>query len=121
MSKAGKKIIEGLEDAIAFANGDTTRGSIVTPDPQPPYFEECGEGWLALGGSGFMHSVQQKAVRCPVAQANRPKPRDRVDTAHISRLGNTDIYQWYGRKADGCFHPIGKFMRLTEAGKKVIG
>lgn len=33
MSKAGKKIIEGLEDAIAYVKGDQTRGFTMKPNP----------------------------------------------------------------------------------------
>ena len=32
MSKAGKKILKGLEDAVAFSKGDTSTGRLVTPE-----------------------------------------------------------------------------------------
>ncbi len=79
--------------------------------------QEIGDGTLYLGGSGQGYEVLQ---RCPVAQANRPGLKARVDTAYICRFDGTDFFQWYGRKADGYFHPFGKIMRMTEAGRAVL-
>ncbi len=53
-----------------------------------------------------------------IAKMNKPTRKDRVDTSHLSRLDGTDIVQWYGRKSDGRFHPIGRIMRLTQVGKE---
>ena len=81
------------------------------------HLEEIGEGWLALGGDGQGLEIFQSDI---IAKINAPTRRDRVDTAHLSRLGDTDFVQWYGRKADGRFWPIGRILRLTNAGKKLL-
>jgi hypothetical protein len=82
-----------------------------------PLLQEIGDGTLYLGGSGQGYEVLQ---RCPVARANRPGPKARIDTAYICRFDGTDFFQWTGRKADGYFHPFGKIMRLTDAGRAAL-
>jgi hypothetical protein len=77
------------------------------------FFEEAGEGSLYVGGNGQGLEPLQD---CPVAQSNRPGPSFRCDTSHLSLMDGTELIQWHGRKADGCFHPHGKFLRLTDAG-----
>jgi hypothetical protein len=78
------------------------------------HLEEIGEGWLSLGGDGSGMDIFNDD---PVAKINAPKAKDRVDTAYLARLGNTDFVQWYGRKSDGYFWPFGRILRLTHAGK----
>jgi len=82
-----------------------------------PHLKEVGEGWLSLGSDGQGMEVFRDD---PIAILNAPKRKDRVDTAHLSRLGNTDFVQWYGRKSDGRFWPIGRILQLTEAGKRLL-
>jgi hypothetical protein len=82
-----------------------------------PHLKEVGEGWLSLNGDGQGMEIFRDD---PIAILNAPKRKDRVDTAHLSRLGNTDFVQWYGRKADGRFWPIGRILQLTEAGKRLL-
>lgn len=81
------------------------------------HLEEIGEGWLAISGDGQGVKIFQSDL---IAKINAPTHRDRVDTAHLTRLDGTDFVQWYGRKADGRFHPIGRILRLTKAGKKLL-
>jgi hypothetical protein len=76
--------------------------------------EEIGEGWLALGSDGSGLEIFHDDL---IAQMNKPSRKDRVDTAHLARLEGTDFVQWYGRKADGSFWPIGRILRLTPFGK----
>lgn len=83
-----------------------------------PHLKEVGEGWLSLGGGDGQGMEIFRDD--PIAIVNKPGRKDRVDTAHLSRLGNTDFVQWYGRKADGCFWPIGRILQLTEAGKRLL-
>lgn len=82
-----------------------------------PHLEEIGEGWLSLGSDGSGLEIFDGD---PVAKLNAPTRKDRVDTAHLARLNGTDFVQWYGRKSDGCFWPIGRIMRLTYAGKQML-
>ena len=56
-----------------------------------PHLKEVGEGWLSLGSDGQGMEVFRDD---PIAILNAPKRKDRVDTAHLSRLGNTDFVQW---------------------------
>ena len=63
-----------------------------------PHLEEVGEGWLSLGRDGQGLEIFRDD---PVAKLNAPGRKDKVDTAHLSRLGDTDFVQWYGRKSDG--------------------
>jgi hypothetical protein len=79
--------------------------------------EEIGEGWLALGSDGQGLEVFKGDL---IAKLNAPTRKDRVDTAHLARLNGTDFVQWYGRKSDGRFWPIGRIMRLTEVGKAAL-
>lgn len=81
------------------------------------HLEEIGEGWLALGGDGQGLEIFNDDL---IAKLNAPKRKDRVDTAHLSRLEGTDFVQWYGRKSDGYFWPIGRIMRLTKVGKAAL-
>lgn len=81
------------------------------------FLEEIGEGALYLGGNGQGTSWLRDD---PVAKRNRPGAKARVDTAYISKYDGTDFYQWFGRRADGYFHPFGKIMRLTTAGRAAL-
>lgn len=87
------------------------------PAMKSDLLEEIGEGCLFLGSNG---SGTDALKRDPVAIANMPSRKDRVDTAHLARLSGTDFVQWYGRKGDGSFWPIGRIMRLTEKGKALL-
>ncbi len=81
--------------------------------------EEIGEGRLYLSGNGQGLDAIKDA---PTVLQNRPGSykQSGFDTAYVSRYEGTDFLQWYGRRADGCFHPYGKLMRLTKAGKAAI-
>jgi len=81
------------------------------------HLEEVGEGWLALGSAGSGLEIFHSD---PVARRNSPSRKDRVDAAHLAMLNGTDFVQWYGRKSDGCFWPIGRIMRLTGKGKEKL-
>jgi hypothetical protein len=82
-----------------------------------PLAEIAGHGSLYIGGNG-------QGLNCLSADetvsAQRPGRTSGFDTAHVSRYTDTDFIQWYGRKSDGMFHPWGKIMKLTPAGKKAI-
>lgn len=69
-----------------------------------PFRSSDGQGLGVLAGE-------------PVAQANAPSLRNRVDTAFLCRYTGTDFVQWHGRAASGYYHPIGRVMLLTDAGK----
>lgn len=73
---------------------------------------EIGDGSLFLSGNGQGLNDLEKD---PVAISNRPDSfhESGFDTAHLSRYEGTDFVQWYGRKADGCFHPWGKIMQIV--------
>ncbi len=80
--------------------------------------EEIGEGFLYINGDGQgLEAIKNDLVIC----ANRPLPykKSGFDTAHVIRYAGTDLLQWYGRRRDGRFHPWGKIMRLTKAGKEL--
>jgi len=82
-----------------------------------PFFEEVGEGSLFVGSNGQGTDALEA---CPVARKNRPGVGSRVDTAHLSLYSGYDIFQWWGRKSDGMFHPFGKLLRLTAAGFRAL-
>lgn len=86
------------------------------PEPKAkPLVELIGDGCLYISGSGqHLNCLKDDEI----IRAQRPGPRSGFDTAYVSRYDRTDFVQWYGRRSDGCFHPWGKIMRLTPAGKK---
>lgn len=80
-----------------------------------PLVEIIGEGCLYMSGDGQNLTCLKNDE---IVKAQRPGVRSHFDTAYVTRYEDTDFVQWYGRKSDGRFHPWGKIMRLTPAGKK---
>ena len=78
---------------------------------------EIGDGCLYLSGDGRCTDILKNDS---IAKLNRPPSHGWCDTSHISIYEGTDLCQWYGRCADGRFHPHGKIMRLTEDGRKLV-
>ena len=86
-------------------------------DTREPLFVEIADGSLRGGGSG-QHTAPLE--RCPVAQENRPPLTGWCDTCHIVQYDGCEVFQWFGRRADGRFYPYGRMMRLTEAGRVAL-
>lgn len=76
---------------------------------------EPGAQSLVMGKSGSGQGELINALEnTPTARLARSlyKRRD-VDTSYLCRFDGTDLCQWFGRKADGCFHPISPVMKIV--------
>lgn len=108
-------------DFVSARKPSAVRLATLVPEAKgtaaPFFFEEVGEGCLFVGGCG---QGTDPLRGCPIAKRNAPTRKDRIDTAYISKLDGLPLFQWYGRKSDGCFHPIGKILRLTRAGFEAL-
>ena len=52
------------------------------------------------------------------AKRNRPPPVGWCDKSMLSHIMGTDLAVWYGRRADGRFHPHGKVMLIKPSMEK---
>ena len=67
-----------------------------------------------VSGQGGLIGALQKS---PLARAERASyKRGDVDNSYLYRFDGTDYCQWFGRKADGRFHPLGRIMQIIKAG-----
>lgn len=74
---------------------------------------EAERAVIGKNGSG-QGALIDALERTPLARAERAAYRRRdIDTAYLCRFDDTDYCQWFGRKADGRFHPISRVMRIV--------
>jgi len=62
----------------------------------------------SCSGQNYLGEMLQ---RTPLAQSERGRPKG-VDAVHLKFWVGTDYCQWFGRRADGRFHPIGRIMEI---------
>lgn len=100
-----------------FRNDDAERVCLEAwslPEPTSGlYFDVADEARPDLGSSGRGHEV---LLDCPLAKRERLYIRG-ADTATLQRFDGTDLFQWFGRCADGYHHPFGRLLKLNEAGR----
>lgn len=70
----------------------------------------------ATGASG-RHAYLKDLSRHPLAQDQLPRVLRGFDHVYLTQIDGTDLVVWTGRKSDGYFHDIGKFMRLIPLAK----
>jgi hypothetical protein len=72
-------------------------------DERPP--EDASGSEVAYDGLDFL-------AISPLAVAERGGRVGGADASYLSRFEGTDLVQWYGRRSDGCWHPIGRIMKI---------
>lgn len=75
---------------------------------------------VVLGKSGSGQGELINALKeTPLGRLTRSlyKRRD-VDTSYLCRFDDTDYCQWFGRKSDGCFHPISHVMKIVRVAER---
>lgn len=79
--------------------------------------KEAIEATMGLNGSG-QGELLDVLSKTPLARSEYKSyfvgKYDRVDTAYLSRFDGTDYCQWHGRQRDGCFHPMGRILKIIE-------
>lgn len=55
-----------------------------------------------------------------IAKANRPPAVGVVDSSHLARYDDTDLFQWHGRVRSGYWKSFGKVLRITDEGVSAL-
>jgi hypothetical protein len=81
-----------------------------------PEAERITRGKNGSGQGTLIDALEKTAL----AKAERAayKRRD-VDTSYLCRFDDTDYCQWFGRRSDGCFHPISRVLLIVKVAAEI--
>jgi hypothetical protein len=69
--------------------------------------------------TGWSERVDGELLNCSLAKYERDGVT-RGMGRHLQRIGGSEYFRWYQQRADYCWHPVGRLLKLNDAGRSLV-